>query len=94
MTAAIWPKVVVIPDGAVVQWRALREALAVREPPCADDADLWHSRDPSDIKAACEACRTCPALTACDDYATAADEVVGVWAGRDRERRPTPQGDC
>ncbi len=90
MTAATWPKVVVIPPGARRQWQELREALAVREPPCASDAELWHSRDPSDIKAACDACLSCPAYDSCGAYATVAREVVGVWAGRDRGRRPTP----
>ncbi len=58
--------------------------------PCADDADLWHSRSQSDIEAASDACHACHAFTACHSYATAANEVVGVWAGVDRERRPTP----
>ncbi len=45
MTAAAWPKTLEIPSGAVSQWRALREALAVREPPCAADPEVWHSRN-------------------------------------------------
>ena len=84
MTAASWPKVVVIPDDAVVQWAILREALAVREPPCSSDPELWHSRDPNGIAAASDACHGCHAFAPCGRYAQAADEVGAVWAGRDR----------
>ena len=87
MTAAAWPKVVVIPPGAVVQWRALREALAAGEPPCADDPDLWHSRRPDEIAAAVDACLGCPALAPCDAYATTAAETSGVWGARDLSQR-------
>lgn len=90
MTAAAWPRTLEIPADARRQWRELREALAAQEPPCAAAPDVWHSRNLSDIKAACDACHGCHALTACDDYATAANEVVGVWAGVDRGLRPTP----
>lgn len=90
MTAPTWPKTLEIPPGAVSQWRALREALAVREPPCSFDPELWHSRAADDIAAASDACRYCHAFTACDSYATAANERSGVWAGHDRSRRPTP----
>jgi hypothetical protein len=91
MTAALagWPTLG-ITSAAVPAWRALSQALTDRVPPCADDPELWHSRASSDIAAAREACRTCHAFTACDDYATAANEVVGVWAGVDRGLRPTP----
>ncbi len=88
MTAASWPKTLLIPPGAVSQWLALREALlAVRGTPCASDPDLWHSRNPSDIAAACDACHRCPALQQCDAYASVASESLGVWAGVDRNRR-------
>ena len=84
MTTAAWPKTLEIPSGARRQWRALREALAVSEPPCAADPELWHSRRPDEIAAACDACHHCPALRACGAYATAAHEQLGVSAGHDR----------
>ena len=56
----------------------------VSEPPCASDAELWHSRNADDIEAASDACHGCHAFTACDSYATNANEATGVWAGRDR----------
>ncbi len=84
MTSASWPKTLEIPPDARRQWAILREALAVSEPPCASDAELWHSRNADDIEAASDACHGCHAFTACDSYATNANEATGVWAGRDR----------
>ncbi len=52
--------------------------------PCADDADLWHSRSQSDIEAASDACLTCHALDVCGRYADAAGETAGVWTGVSR----------
>jgi hypothetical protein len=88
MTAASWPRTLLIPAVAASQWQALRVALAVREPPCASDPELWHSRNPGDIKAASDACRGCHALAPCGRYAQAADEVGAVWAGVDRTKAP------
>lgn len=88
MTAATWPKTLEIPADARRQWRELREALAEQTPPCAAAPDVWHSRNLSDTEAACAACDGCHAFTACDDYATAAGERAGVWAGVDRARPP------
>jgi hypothetical protein len=85
MTAASWPRTLLVPADAARQWQTLREALlAVRGTPCAAAPDVWNSRNQSDIKAASDACHPCPAFTACDSYATAANEATGVWAGRDR----------
>ncbi len=88
MTAASWPRTLLIPPAAVSQWLALREALLSGSTPCADDPDVWHSRNPSDIAAASAACQTCHALAACAAYADAAHESSGVWAGHDRGLRP------
>jgi len=90
MTAASWPRTLLVPADARRPWQELREALAVRSTPCAAAPELWHSRDPSDIAAASAACQTCHAFTPCGAYADAAGERLGVWAGRDRGRRPTP----
>jgi hypothetical protein len=84
MTAAAWPRTLEIPPDARRQWAILREALAVSEPPCAAAPDVWHSRAAADIEAAVDACHGCHAFTACDSYATTANEATGVWAGRDR----------
>ena len=90
MTAAAWPRTLLIPPAAVPLWLALHEALLVQVTPCAADAELWHSHNQSDIEAASDACHTCHALAPCGQYANAAGEVGGVWAGVDRGRRPTP----
>ena len=90
MTAASWPKTLLVPADARRQWQALREALlAVQSTPCASDPDLWHSRNQSDIAAACDACHGCHAFTPCGAYADAAHEVIGVWSGRDRSSPQT-----
>lgn len=57
--------------------------------PCAADPERWFADDDADRAAAAEACRSCPALTACGDYAAAADERHGTWGGVDRSRRTT-----
>lgn len=60
--------------------------------PCREQGELWFADDPDERAAAAEACRSCPALTECGDYATTAREKFGVWAGKDRTPRPR-QGD-
>lgn len=84
MTAVVaWPTFE-IPSAAVPAWRRLTAALTDRVPPCAADAEVWHSRAADDIAAAADACQTCHALAPCGQYAVAANERSGVWAGHDR----------
>jgi hypothetical protein len=92
MTAVSWPRTLEIPAAAEPQWRALSQALEDREPPCAASPELWFSRRDDQTEAAIHRCHTCPAIARCDEYATAANEIVGVWAGRDRGLRPTRRG--
>ncbi len=93
MTAASWPRTLLIPAVAASQWQALRVALAVTGTPCASDPELWHSRDLNGIAAASDARRTCHAFTACGEYADAAGERLGVWAGVDRTKPRPERGD-
>ncbi len=79
-----WPKVPPIPADALSQWRRLAAALIDREPCCSDDPELWFSRRPDEIEAACHRCLSCHAFVACRDYADAAHESLGVWGARDR----------
>ncbi len=86
--AASWPKTLLVPAAAARQWQTLREVLLVQVTPCATAPDVWHSRNPSDIKAACDACHTCPAIAPCGQYAEAAGESSAVWGGHDRTKAP------
>lgn len=90
MTAASWPALG-IPPVAVPAWRALTASLEDREPCCSSDSHLWFSRRPDETEAACHRCHGCHALTACGEYAEAAHERAGVWAGHDRTRRGRTQ---
>jgi len=75
-----------IPAAAATAWRRLAAELADTVPPCAhpDRRAWWWSDRPELVEAAIYHCRACPLLPACSDYADAANEQHGVWAGRDR----------
>lgn len=75
-----------IPEQAREHWLALNAALAeLSDPtPCQHPArlPLWYGRTVEEREAAAHHCRSgCPVLTLCGQYATAADERHGVWAG-------------
>jgi hypothetical protein len=62
---------------------------AGRPPPCTVHPDAW-TGDRADTRAgAAHACRPCPALDGCHDYAATARETWNVWAGRDRTCAPS-----
>lgn len=75
-----------VPETALPAWRRLQAALLVATvPPCAVDPDTW--TEATDVAAAVDGCSVCPALGPCGEYADAADERFGVWAGWDRSKR-------
>lgn len=63
---------------------ALDDGLAV---PC-HDRDEWLSEDADVRTEAAGACSWCPVKSRCAALAAAAKPDFGVWAGRDRTRRP------
>jgi WhiB family redox-sensing transcriptional regulator len=53
-----------------------------------DDPDLFHSKNPKDIKQAKAICATCPVIDRCDEYIFALDPTMqGVWAGKTHQER-------
>ncbi|MFI8776513.1 WhiB family transcriptional regulator [Brachybacterium paraconglomeratum] len=85
-----------VPAGAEAEWVRLRAgiaALPVAVPCAGPERPFWHSTDVAEQAAAARACRECPLLHRCDDYATAAGERSGVWGGwTERERRARRTG--
>ncbi|WP_380161556.1 WhiB family transcriptional regulator [Kineococcus sp. R86509] len=77
------------PEAARVFYR-LASALADVDgaTPCRD-RDEFHDDDRRVRAQVAQLCTGCPVLQACGDYAEAADERHGVWAGRDRTRTAT-----
>ena len=83
-----------IPPAAMPAWIDLCNVLDRmrdngRVPVCTQRPDDW--ADDAKVRArsdAAEACTHCPALAACEAYATAAGERHHVWAGVDRSLRP------
>jgi hypothetical protein len=63
---------------------ALDDGLAV---PCHDRSE-WLSEDAQVRAEAASACSWCPVKSRCAALAAAAKPEFGVWAGRDRTRRP------
>ena len=67
------------------EFLALAVALAAVDGrvPCRGREE-WQCDDAGARAKAADACWDCPLLTACAEYADAADERHGVWAGVDR----------
>ena len=59
-----------------------------RYPNCRIDSHLWLSEWASQRAEAVLRCDGCLVLTECANAANEHDERWGVWAGRDRTRRP------
>lgn len=51
--------------------------------PCREPAvrDYWTSEHAAELEAAAHRCGTCPLISQCREYSTAADEPEGVWGG-------------
>lgn len=78
-----------IPDVALVSWRALAAGLDEGTvTPCQSAPDAWTAAEQETRARAALACAGCPLLEQCGDYAAAAGERWGVWAGHDRTTRP------
>lgn len=69
-------------------------SLAGQRPRCGDPVthDYWLSDDPDERSIAASWCIGCPVLQQCGSSADVAGETFGVWGGRDRTKRPRPQG--
>lgn len=84
-----------MPSTARKEWLRLAEALSELpddEVPCrGGGAEAWwpEKKDVQSLGtlAAIDACRACRARIACRDYALAADERFGIWAGTLPEER-------
>lgn len=86
-----------VPEDAVAEWLALRDARSRFTPSCAVDADAWFEVPKN--KAASKVhraeitlvCSRCPISKPCLAYALAANERYGCWGGvwmdRPSERR-------
>lgn len=75
---------------ALPAWERLQQALGRLDRPtvCRTDPDRW--ADPGDAETAeyaANLCRRCPVIEECSTFATANQEISGIWAGIDR----TPQ---
>jgi len=71
---------------AVGAWLRLQAELSDADSvPCREQSSyLWTSERPEEREAATFRCTGCPVIGACRDYATAAREKFGTWAGVDR----------
>lgn len=62
--------------------------------PCEEHPESWTSGDLDDQLVAARACKRCPHMAPCREYAIKAGEPVGVWGGslprERRRRRPAP----
>jgi WhiB family redox-sensing transcriptional regulator len=84
-----------MPPAAQEEWLRLSATLAEcsdEEVPCraGNPDDWWPDKKQLDGRAtlaAADACRSCRARAACLDYALAADERFGIWAGLLPEER-------
>jgi len=84
-----------IPPKARDAWRNLSAVLddlseAGHQVPCRGRGE-WLSQDAEDVAYAAGHCLRCPALNACGQYADAAGEKHGVWAGVDRSAKKTTE---
>lgn len=86
---------------ALRAWMVLY-AVSDGNEPCASDPEMWwpHSYSSADARDARVACRDCPVIAECLEYALIAGEPEGIWgatipAERKRMRRranlPPPQ---
>lgn len=72
---------------ALPLWMKLQVAvLETSDVPCGVHGDLWTSERAEDREAATFRCTGCPVIGVCRDYATAAREKFGTWAGVDRTK--------
>ena len=82
-----------VPAQAAEQWLLLGRVLADAGPvPCqTGDAEAWwpvgNQGSLPRARMAVAACRRCPARQPCLEYALAADERFGIWAGTLPEER-------
>ncbi|MGN6243725.1 MAG: WhiB family transcriptional regulator [Motilibacteraceae bacterium] len=75
------------------EWHALADALDEVATPCqGEDRELWFAGKPKDRAIAADRCFDCTVLAACHEYAEAAGERWGVWAGVDRETEAKHRG--
>lgn len=49
--------------------------------PCRDRPE-WTSDEPDDLRQAADACRSCPVIDACGEYAAQVRPTWGAWAGK------------
>lgn len=81
------------PEARVAYLRLLSAHRALTDSdqttPCEDHPELWTASHRAARALAATACRDCPILTTCQQYANAADEQWHTWAGQDRT--PAPQ---
>jgi len=73
---------------ALAAWHGLHHRLAeLTEPtPCQAEPHAWTEPvDADTAEMARHLCNTCPAIAACDAFATTNRECSGIWAGRSRE---------
>lgn len=70
---------------ASTSWRALQDALAVREPSCAGD-DRFTADDAEQDPDLRSTCQACPVVAECRAYAQQAHghRIAGFWAARRR----------
>lgn len=73
---------------ALPLWMKLQTSVmeASDVPCCGAHGDLWTSEAAEEREAAAYRCTGCPVTVACGNYATAAREKFGVWAGIDRTK--------
>lgn len=78
-------------DTDLPEFRELLRTSSNATLPCAGSTE-WFSDNPKEQRRAAALCSACSWLTACRNYATAANTTHGVWGGttpadRKRERR-------